>query len=81
IRRPKNPFIIFRSEFARLHHNPRSRRGGVNPTPGRSVSRKAGDAWRLLSPKEKAHYQHLAELEKEQHARDHPNYQYRPQRR
>ncbi|KAJ7140266.1 hypothetical protein C8R43DRAFT_594107 [Mycena crocata] len=83
IPRPKNPFIIFRTEFARLHHNPRGsrpRRVGVKVL-GRTVSGKAADAWRMLSPAERQRYQHLAELEKEKHARDYPNYQYRPKRR
>ncbi|KAJ7696441.1 hypothetical protein B0H17DRAFT_884994, partial [Mycena rosella] len=82
IPRPKNAFIIFRTEFARLRlHNaqgsPRSRRGVPQPV-GRTVSGKAADVWHSLPPEEKQRYQRLAELEKEQHARDHPTYQYRP---
>ncbi|KAF7356407.1 HMG box domain-containing protein [Mycena venus] len=85
IPRPPNSFIIFRTEYTRLHHNPkgtRSRRDALRDDVKAiaSVSRKAGDAWRLLPPEEKQRYQHLAELAKEQHARAHPNYQYRPQR-
>ncbi|KAJ7117702.1 hypothetical protein C8R44DRAFT_544977, partial [Mycena epipterygia] len=82
IPRPRNSFIIFRTEFARLHtpRTSRSRRGAVKAL-GRSVSGKAADAWRLLPPEKKQIYQQLAELEKDQHARDYPNYQYRPRRR
>ncbi|KAJ6565983.1 high mobility group box domain-containing protein, partial [Mycena sp. CBHHK59/15] len=84
IPRPPNAFIVFRTEFAHLHHNPqvsRSRRGNGAKVLGRTVSGKAADAWRLLSPEEKQHYVRLADLEKEKHARKHPNYQYRPKRR
>ncbi|KAJ7504175.1 hypothetical protein B0H11DRAFT_1645005, partial [Mycena galericulata] len=80
IPRPRNSFIIFRTEFARLHHNPRGtrpRRTSIK-TLGRTVSREAGDAWRALPPHEKHKYQRLAELEKERHAILYPDYQYRP---
>ncbi|KAJ7509885.1 hypothetical protein B0H11DRAFT_1901250 [Mycena galericulata] len=83
IPRPRNSFIIFRTEFARLHHNPRGtrpRRTSIK-TLGRTVSREAGDAWRALPPHEKQKYQRLAELEKERHAILYPDYQYRPKRR
>ncbi|KAJ7117704.1 hypothetical protein C8R44DRAFT_540725, partial [Mycena epipterygia] len=81
IPRPKNSFIIFRTEFARLHTPKanRTRRGDGKAQPvSRSVSGKASDAWNLLRPEEKQIYQRLAELEKEKHARKYPNYQYRP---
>ncbi|KAJ7781869.1 high mobility group box domain-containing protein, partial [Mycena maculata] len=82
IPRPKNSFIIFRTEFARLHRNPRGSRSKTDvKVLGRTVSGKAADAWRELPPEQKQRYQRLAELEKEQHAREHPDYQYRPRRR
>ncbi|KAJ6527260.1 hypothetical protein DFH09DRAFT_827249, partial [Mycena vulgaris] len=83
IPRPKNSFMIFRCEFTRLHHNPqgsRSRRNGLRECY-RSVSGRASDAWHSLTPLEKQHYQHLADLEKAQHALDYPHYRYRPKRR
>ncbi|KAJ7180872.1 hypothetical protein C8R46DRAFT_827606, partial [Mycena filopes] len=81
IPRPPNSFIIFRTEFARLHRNrnrgPRVRRDSIKDLT-RTVSAKAGDAWRQLSPAEKLHYKRLADIAKEKHAIEYPNYQYRP---
>ncbi|KAJ7019813.1 hypothetical protein C8F04DRAFT_878235, partial [Mycena alexandri] len=77
--RPPNSFIIFRTEYARLHrnHKSRARRDSIKDLT-RTLSGKAADAWRELPPKQKQHYQHLAELAKEKHALEFPNYQYRP---
>ncbi|KAF7309865.1 HMG box domain-containing protein [Mycena indigotica] len=81
--RPRNAFIIFRTEFARLHHSPETskQRRIQNKSSGRTVSGKAADAWNKLSERDRAHYNRLAEIEKEEHARRYPNYQYRPRRR
>ncbi|KAJ7251420.1 hypothetical protein C8J57DRAFT_987008, partial [Mycena rebaudengoi] len=83
--RPKNAFIIFRVEFTRLHHSPhhsraRAARRGETKAEGRAVtvSRKAADAWRQLSSSDRKYYQRLAEHEKARHARQYPNYLYRP---
>ncbi|KAJ6581817.1 hypothetical protein B0H19DRAFT_1061322 [Mycena capillaripes] len=81
IPRPPNSFIIFRTEFSQRHKNARGSRARRDVKEiGVTVSRKAADAWRKLSPEEKQPYQRRAELAKEQHARDYPNYQYRPRR-
>ncbi|KAJ7231874.1 hypothetical protein B0H12DRAFT_995525, partial [Mycena haematopus] len=85
IPRPPNAFIIFRTEYARLHYIPKgtkSRRDVKKPMHlGASVSRKAGDAWHLLPPEQKLHYYQLAVQAKKKHGQDYPNYQYRPRRR
>jgi hypothetical protein len=82
IPRPQNSFFIFRTEFSRLYRNSRDKksRREDSKTTGLPFSRMAGEAWRMLPPEEKRRYHHLAELAKEQHARDYPNYQYRPKR-
>ncbi|KAJ7625509.1 hypothetical protein FB45DRAFT_921608 [Roridomyces roridus] len=81
IPRPPNPFIIFRTHFARKYHNPQRNRPRRPSTLGRTVSGKAADAWRELPAPEKEKYRQLAEAAKRQHAIDYPDYQYRPQRR
>ncbi|KAJ6519071.1 hypothetical protein C8R45DRAFT_1065874 [Mycena sanguinolenta] len=85
IPRPPNAFIIFRTEYARLHYTPkgaRSRRDvSKSLQSGATVSRKAGDAWHLLPPDQKLYYHQLAVQAKKKHAQDYPGYQYRPRRR
>ncbi|GLB35556.1 putative high mobility group [Lyophyllum shimeji] len=81
VARPRNPFIIFRCEYSREHTNQGKR---VRRPPGsqaeKTLSKRAAEAWHQLSPEEKNRFKELAELEKEEHARLHPNYRFRPQK-
>ncbi|KAF7296048.1 hypothetical protein MKEN_01419900 [Mycena kentingensis (nom. inval.)] len=84
--RPPNAFILFRTDHARLHHNPLTRKArlrGKRPdgSPPITVSRRAADAWARLSDEERAHYARLAEIAKQRHAEMFPGYQYRPERK
>ncbi|KAG6856736.1 hypothetical protein H0H87_001336 [Tephrocybe sp. NHM501043] len=80
--RPRNPFIIFRCEYSQLHTKKGKR---VRRPPGTStektLSKRAAEAWHLLSAPEKYRYRVLADLEKEEHTRAHPNYRFRPKKR
>lgn len=76
IRRPKNPFILFRCDFVKR---------GVVPASverdHRNISRIAGRAWRLMTPAQKRPWEERAAVEKEEHARAHPGYKYKPSSR
>ncbi|KAL0578650.1 hypothetical protein V5O48_003350 [Marasmius crinis-equi] len=79
--RPQNSFFIFRGEFIKKHQRGGSEAGTASPdTADKSLSRRAGDAWKRLSPEEKAEYGRRADAEKVRHAREHPDYRYRPTR-
>jgi hypothetical protein len=78
--RPKNAFIIFRCHsIPKLHSNQRS---GCNrpPTPEKTLSKRAGAAWRELSEDEKQVYRDMAELERLEHQKKYPGYRYQPNR-
>ncbi|KAJ7066484.1 hypothetical protein C8F01DRAFT_1123433 [Mycena amicta] len=81
--RPRNQFILFRLDYVHQHHSLHTskQRRGANKSLGRTVSGRAAEAWSKLGATERARYAHLAELEKEQHARKYPGYQYRPRRK
>ncbi|KAK0441364.1 hypothetical protein EV421DRAFT_1736823 [Armillaria borealis] len=82
VARPRNAFILFRCDFVQEHTKdggrPRRPAGGA---PGKTVSKRAGEAWHLLSKEQRDHYHGLAEQEKLEHARRHPNYRFQPLRR
>ncbi|KAG7440757.1 HMG-box, partial [Guyanagaster necrorhizus] len=68
--RPPNCFMIFRSEFLALHSDETQTK----------ASKLAGAAWRKLPKERKDHYKELAKDRKEDHARAHPGYKYKPRR-
>ncbi|KAF9267151.1 hypothetical protein L218DRAFT_721462, partial [Marasmius fiardii PR-910] len=79
VARPRNCFFIFRCDY--IKHHSRGGRGASSPGSSElGLSKRAGQAWRCLSPKVKAEYERKADEERIQHARDHPNYRYRPTR-
>lgn len=73
VRRPKNPFILFRCDFVKR---------GVVPASverdHRTISRIAGRTWRMMSPAQKRPWELMAALEKAEHAKRHPDYKYKP---
>ncbi|KAG6909589.1 hypothetical protein DXG01_016628 [Tephrocybe rancida] len=83
VARPRNAFIIFRCDYSRKHtkEGKRVRRPPGTVSTEKTLSKRAGEAWRLLSAQERKPYEERAEQEKEQHARMHPNYRYRPAKR
>lgn len=82
VARPRNPFIIFRCEYSREHSKEGKR---VRRPPGsqteKSLSKRAAEAWHQLSAEEKYRFKKLADEEREEHARLHPNYRFRPIKR
>ncbi|KZV90907.1 hypothetical protein EXIGLDRAFT_598613, partial [Exidia glandulosa HHB12029] len=73
VKRPKNPFILFRCDFVKR---------GVVPASverdHRNISRIAGRTWRLMTPEQKRPWELLAAREKADHARMYPDYKYKP---
>ncbi|OCH88228.1 hypothetical protein OBBRIDRAFT_836748 [Obba rivulosa] len=80
IPRPANAFIIFRAEFSRKNAQG-AQPNGAAQRPHETLSRRAGDAWKKLTPAEKHPYKVLAQKEAKAHAEANPNYVYRPQRK
>ena len=76
--RPPNSFMIFRRIFS-LKHARENR--DSEPVPEKHLSKRAGEAWALLTDEEQAEYKDLAEEARQEHARRYPNYRYRPRRR
>jgi len=72
IPRPRNAFIIFRSQFA-LNYKAREAHPHQN-----LISRSAAEAWNKLSEEEKHPYKLQADEEKREHRRKYPNYTYMP---
>ncbi|KAI0809277.1 high mobility group box domain-containing protein, partial [Irpex lacteus] len=73
IRRPRNPFIIFRTEYYRTKKS-----SLTFEKDHRHISRIIGFCWRNLSPAEKKPWYDKAAAEKKEHARLYPDYQYIP---
>ncbi|KAJ3880911.1 hypothetical protein F5051DRAFT_479105 [Lentinula edodes] len=82
VARPRNAFIIFRCHYSKQN----ARNTGVGgkrglPPVDKTMSKRAGDAWKSLSKSRKNYYKQLADQEKKVHALAHPGYRYRPKKR
>ena len=78
--RPRNAFIIFRCQtISKLHSRDNV---GIDrpPTPEKTLSKRAGVAWRQLSAAEKQVFKDLAEKERLEHQEKYPGYRYQPNR-
>lgn len=71
--RPLNPFLIFRRYYNKLLFM-----NGAYENVSKS-SKRAAEAWRILSPVEKKSWIELAEISKSIHKGLHPDYKFRPQ--
>ncbi|KAG6820046.1 hypothetical protein H0H93_006061 [Arthromyces matolae] len=83
VARPRNPFIIFRCIYSRenTRGGKRIRRPAGSTNTEKTLSKRAAEAWHKLTKEEKDRFKELADLEKEEHARLHPNYRFRPAKR
>lgn len=77
--RPQNSFFVFHREWVRK--NARGSIRGKYSSTVKRLSRRAGDAWKALSQRERDVYKERAEVEKSEHAQIHPDYRYRPVRK
>ncbi|KLO15320.1 HMG-box, partial [Schizopora paradoxa] len=75
--RPRNSFIIFRTDFV-AKHKKEAEAAGDGDGDVRSLSKQASEVWNKMSEAEKVPWQERAEEEKRDHARKYPNYRYRP---
>jgi len=73
VRRPRNPFILFRCDFVKRNLVPAS-----VERDHRNVSSIAGARWQQMSEEEKQPWKDLAAEEKIRHALEHPGYRYKP---
>ncbi|KAG8901305.1 hypothetical protein FRB99_005405 [Tulasnella sp. 403] len=73
IKRPKNAFILYRSNFVRT-----GQLGKEVESDHRKISKIVGRIWNNLSPEEKAVWEERARKEKEEHKRQYPDYRYSP---
>ena len=73
IPRPRNAFIIFRSDFVAQKRVP-----GSIENNHQNISKIAGAVWKAMSNDDKKEWYRRAEEEKEEHARQYPGYQYNP---
>lgn len=83
IPRPRNSFIIFRTEFVNRKTNgegerPPSKRRHDDSDDERSLSKQAAEVWQRMSDAEKQPWIERAEQEKREHAATYPHYRYRP---
>ena len=86
IPRPRNAFIIFRCEYSREHaqgsqESQNDHDHDSNNASVKTLSKRAAEAWKQLSPSEKDRYKVLADREREEHARLYPHYRFRPMKR
>ncbi|KAI6046709.1 hypothetical protein EDC04DRAFT_1246710 [Pisolithus marmoratus] len=80
IPRPRNAFIIFRCNYTRKHAARNSQELDEQSLT-KTLSRRAGEAWKKLPTPEKDKFRRLADREREEHARLYPHYRFRPMRR
>jgi len=81
IARPRNEFILFRCDYVAKHQREGKR---VRRAPGaeaeKTLSKQAAEAWHELSPEERLYWKGCANQERNEHARQYPNYRYRPKK-
>ncbi|WFC94694.1 hypothetical protein MBRA1_001328 [Malassezia brasiliensis] len=73
IKRPRNAFILFRSHAVATNLVPKE-----VERDHRNISRIISHMWRSLGKEERAMWEAQAQVEKERHRREHPDYKYRP---
>jgi hypothetical protein len=78
IPRPRNAFIIFRTQFSSRYRTSRDvKRGSANA----HISIAAGEYWRELGVEGQRKFKVQAEIEKAEHCKQYPNYHYTPMKK
>jgi len=75
IPRPRNAFIIFRTQFSSRYRTSRDVKRG---TANAHISKAAGETWQSLGVEGQAKYKRQAEREKAEHRKQYPDYSYTP---
>ncbi|KAF7329045.1 HMG box domain-containing protein [Mycena kentingensis (nom. inval.)] len=82
IPRPRNAFILFRSDYARAAQLKSAAASDSKEAENQNdLSREVGRVWRGMTDDQRAPWVALAEEEKKRHAAMHPTYKYAPQPR
>ncbi|RPD59314.1 hypothetical protein L226DRAFT_614133 [Lentinus tigrinus ALCF2SS1-7] len=71
--RPPNAFILFRRDFVEKHKGQ-----NLSSAEKKTLSKRAGEAWRALTTDEQKAYFDAAKAEADEHLRRNPGYQFRP---
>ncbi|KAH9890534.1 hypothetical protein C8Q73DRAFT_792979 [Cubamyces lactineus] len=74
--RPPNAFILFRRDYVEKHKGENS----VSDPKEKTLSKRAGDAWKALTADDKKPWFEKAKVEAMKHAAANPNYVYRPKK-
>ncbi|KAI9059775.1 HMG-box [Trametes sanguinea] len=74
--RPPNAFILFRRDYVEKHKG----EGAVSDPKDKTLSKRAGDAWKALTEEDKKPWFELAKAAAVKHAAANPNYVYRPKK-
>ena len=77
--RPRNAFIIFRCDFTQKYLASGDSERASGPG-GKSLSKRAGEAWQNEKPETKRYYKKLADEERARHRINYPGYRFRPKR-
>ncbi|KIY50232.1 hypothetical protein FISHEDRAFT_57573 [Fistulina hepatica ATCC 64428] len=73
IKRPPNAFILFRSAFIKERVTSKTERNACK------LSQIAAQAWKTINEQERDDWKEKERIAREEHARQHPNYSFRPQ--
>ncbi|KAF9039071.1 high mobility group box domain-containing protein, partial [Panaeolus papilionaceus] len=73
IPRPRNPFILFRTNFVRQQRIPNS-----VESDHRNISRIVGRLWNAMTEEQREPWKVMAVREREEHAKIHPGYRFTP---
>ncbi|CDO71880.1 hypothetical protein BN946_scf184940.g27 [Trametes cinnabarina] len=74
--RPPNAFILFRCDYVEKHKGEHD----ASDPESKTLSKRAGDAWKALSESDKKPWFELSKEEAMKHAAANPNYVYRPKK-
>lgn len=80
IPRPRNAFILFRQHYHKILINEWTAKN-IEIPHNSEISKLLGNKWKLISAKEKLHWDNLAKQEKLNHEKKFPQYKYRPVRK
>ncbi|KDR81947.1 hypothetical protein GALMADRAFT_240284 [Galerina marginata CBS 339.88] len=81
VARPRNEFILFRCDYVKKHSREGKRTRRAPGAGGeKTLSKQAAEAWHHLSPEERLYWKERANGERNEHARQHPDYRYRPKK-
>ncbi|KAI0781485.1 hypothetical protein BD413DRAFT_608618 [Trametes elegans] len=79
--RPPNAFILFRNDYVLQHQGERPVANSKGNPKEKTLSKRAGEAWKALSPESKKPWYERAKIKARDHAAANPQYVFRPKKR